>query len=160
MLELRSLLIKNIQKKVYHFTPIVLVYRCIMCPSAVLFQSTSASTIWRNSKQNFSWGTKKKKKNHSFILSRALGHLPATRLLLLLKASKKQFDKSGFSEKRYDRYIEYPIFTQMRCCPGTIKLCIHAIAQRREKKNYKHLCLAFVIVFWLNTLHWLAWWIF
>ena len=29
-------------------------------------------------------------------------------------------------------------------------------AQRREKKNYKHLCLAFVIVFWLNTLHWLA----
>ena len=34
------------------------------------------------------------------------------------------------------------------------------VAQRREKKNYKHLCLAFVIVFWLNTLHWLAWWIF
>ena len=101
VLELCSLLIKNIQKKVYHFTPIVLVYRCIMCPSAVLFQSTSASTIWRNSKQNFSWGTKKRKKNHSFILSRALGHLPATRLLLLLKASKKQFDKSGFSEKIY-----------------------------------------------------------
>ena len=44
---------------------------------------------------------KKEKKNHSFILSRALGHLPATRLLLLLKASKKQFDKSGFSEKIY-----------------------------------------------------------
>ena len=34
--------------------------------------------------------------------------------------------------------------------------CFSPKPQRRENKNYKHLCLAFVIVFWLNTLHWLA----
>ena len=44
----------------------------------------------------------------------------------------------------------------LHCKNGRALVLPVDMTQGREKKNYKHLCLAFVIVFWLNTLHWLA----
>ena len=72
------------------------------------------------------------------------------------------------AKKDFGRYEHHNKFF-FKCCPkwGIRIFFLHCkngralvlpvdMTQGREKKNYKHLCLAFVIVFWLNTLHWLA----